>query len=209
MKPPLLCTIALCASTAIAGQRAVTEHGDVVILNDDGTWAYQDAAAATTQEIPVNPATFTKGPASVFPLKSAKNNGQYWIDPKRWSFKKGDGTNQIEYEFELKNGDLYGMAITEAIEVEVENLAAIAFENARAAAPDARVLTKEYRTVNGIKVIYMTFAGTVQGIRLEYRGYYYSDASGSTQFVTYTGQNLADTYAADIEAFLNGLSARP
>lgn len=55
----------------------------------------------------------------------------------------------VEYNLNLKSGDLYRMAITERIEVNLEKLAEIAFNNAKAAAPDAKVVKKEYRVVNG------------------------------------------------------------
>ena len=60
------------------------------------------------------------------------------------------------------------MAISEQVEIDVEELVKIAFDNAREAAPDTEVVKKEYRTVNGNKVIYMEMVGTIQSIKFKY-----------------------------------------
>ena len=122
--------------------------------------------------------------------------------------KNKTGDLAIEYTFDFNGRDLYGMVITEQVEIAVEELAKIAFANAKAGAPDAKVVKKEYRMVNGVKVIYMEMTGTIQSIKFKYFGYYYSDSTGSTQFLSYTGANLEKKYSADIQAFLNGFSVQ-
>lgn len=190
-----------------ASKKAVTEEGDVVILNNDGTWNYEDGKASDDIEIPVNPNSFKKHKKSNFALKSTKTNSSFSINPKKWKFKKNEnGHESAEYTFELKNGDLYGMAISEEIEMDVEALASIAFENAKGAAPDTKVVKKEYRIVNGNKVIYMEMVGTIQSIKFKYLGYYYSNSSGSTQYLAYTSTNLEGKYKTAINNFLNGFS---
>jgi hypothetical protein len=47
--------------------------------------------------------------------------------------------------------------------------------------------------------------GTMKGIKFTYFGYYYSNAEGTVQFITYTSQNLLDKYKESIEELLNGL----
>ena len=134
-------------------------------------------------------------------------NSSFSINPKKWKFKKNEnGHESAEYTFQLKNGDLYGMAISEQVEIDVEELAKIAFDNARDAAPDTKIVKKEYRTVNGHKVIYMEMVGSIQSIKFKYLGYYYSNSSGSTQYLTYTSTNLVEKYKTEIDRFLNGFS---
>ena len=201
----LLCVFSF---SVIASKKAVTEEGDVVILNEDGTWNYEDGKASDDIEIPINPNTFKKHNKSKFALKSSKTNASFSINPKKWKFKKNaNGQKAAEYSFEFKNGDLYGMAISEQVEIGVEDLVKIAFDNAKDAAPDAKVVKKEYRTVNGHKVIYMEMVGTIQSIKFKYLGYYYSNSTGSTQYLAYTGTNLVEKYKTDIDNFLNGFSA--
>ncbi len=137
-----------------------------------------------------------------------KNDSAYWLNTGKWVFRKNEKDPAVEYLFQHKEKDLYAMAITEAIKIEVESLADIALSNARDAAPDAKVIRKEYRTVNGKKVIYMEMEGTIQSIQFTYAGYYFSDNSGSTQLVSYTSSNLIDKYKPEIYDFLNGLTAQ-
>lgn len=201
----LLCAFSL---NVIASKKAVTEDGDVVILNKDGTWIYEDGKASNAVEIPINSNAFKKDSKSNFALKSNKTNSSFSINPKKWKFKKNEnGQEASEYTFQLKNGDLYGMAISEQVEINVEELVKIAFDNAKAAAPDTEVVKKEYRTVNGNKVIYMEMVGTIQSIKFKYLGYYYSNSSGSTQYLVYTSTNLVKKYKTEIDTFLNGFSA--
>jgi len=127
-----------------------------------------------------------------------------WINPKKWRFSKAPLTSAAEYTFEIKNDDIQAMLITEKIEIPVENLIQIAYENALDAAPDARVIKQEYRVVNGIDVIMMQITGTISGIKFIYYSYYYSNASGSYQLVSYTSQNLFEASKKDMEDFLNG-----
>lgn len=200
----LLCAFSF---SVIASKKAVTEEGDVVILNDDGTWKYEEGKASDDIEIPINSNTFKKHKKSNFALKSTKTNSSFSINPKKWKFKKNEnGHESAEYTFELKDGDLYGMAISEQVEIGIEELANIAFDNAKEAAPDTKVVKKEYRTVNGNKVIYMEMVGTIQSIKFKYLGYYYSNSSGSTQYLAYTGTSLVKKYKKDINNFLNGFS---
>jgi hypothetical protein len=202
-------TLLLCffACSSIASNKAMTEEGDIVILNDDGTWTYEEGSASSEIEIPTNPNTFEKNNDSNFVLKSTKTNSSFAIDPKKWKFKKSEnGHEAAEYTFQLKDGDLYGLVISEQVEIELEELTKIALNNAKGAAPDAKVVKKEYRVVNGNKVIYMEIVGTIQSIKFKYLGYYYSNPSGSTQYLTYTGTSLVDKYKTDIDNFLNGFS---
>jgi hypothetical protein len=201
----ILAFFILCPIYAYSAQKAVTDTGDIVVLNDDGTWVYSDDTQRKFGEIITNSLQFTKPKNSSFLLKSTKNNSAFWINMDKWTFKKGDG-DTAEYEFQLKGSDLYGMAVTEAIGMPIENLADIALQNAKDVAPNAKIVEKEYRYVNGTKLLFMQLNGTIQGIKFAYLGYYHSDAIGSTQFLAYTGINLVPNYKSDIEDFLNGFT---
>lgn len=201
--------LVLMAASAIAGQRAITDTGDEVLLNENGTWQYiNNPEKNKLLQIPTNDKLFEKPSNATFLLKSTKNNSAIWIDAKKWSFTKSAAGENSEYEFELKGTDLYGMALNESIPMPLEALANIAFDNALAAAPDAKIISKEYRVVNGQKIIYMQMDGTMEGVPFTYRGYYFSNDKGATQFITYTATSLVEKYAMDIEEFLNGLTSQ-
>ena len=182
---------------------AITNTGDEVILYDDGTWEYVKEQIES-QRILINNRKFEKSESSTFLVESKKLNIGIWIDPKMWKFSKDKQSEVTELFFEHRKKDLYGMLITEKIQIPVEKLRGIALENARSAAPDTKVVKEEYRMVNDTKVLMMQMIGTIQGIKFTYYGYYYSNKNGTVQLVSYTGQNLFEEYKNDIEVFLNG-----
>ncbi len=183
---------------------AVTETGDQVILNNDGTWKYIDESVIESLSIPENTKTFNKEKEASFLVKSKRTNVGVWINPKKWSFNSGKENEDSEFEFQLKGEDLYGMMIAEKMEIPLETLKQIALDNAKEAAPDIKIVKQEYRNVNGIKVLMLQMNGTIQGIKFVYYGYYYSNPSGTIQLMTYTGQNILNNYIDEIESFLNG-----
>ncbi len=189
-------------------QSAITDTGETVYLYADGTWVYESEELQADADIPTNPTTFTKPDSADFKVRSKIADVDFWIDSSKWKFQRANNNPDAEYEFQLKEGDLYGMAIIEEIEIKLPELAGIALQNARSFAPDARVVEKEYREVNGKKVLRLRIDGTGNGIEFTYIGHYYSDASGSTQFIAYTAQSLLGKYEAQIENFLNGIAPR-
>ena len=56
-----------------ASQNAITDTGDVVLLNDDGAWVYSDDAKKTANAIETNERKFVKPKDSSFILKSTTN----------------------------------------------------------------------------------------------------------------------------------------
>ncbi|MEO6130559.1 MAG: hypothetical protein ABIQ02_01835 [Saprospiraceae bacterium] len=184
---------------------AVTQTGDEVILYDDGTWVYAHKDSINTSEITTNPQKFAKGDSSSFLLKSTRINVGAYINPKKWTFKKAGETEAAEYEINHTDLGLYGMMITEKLDLPLESLANIALDNARDAAPDVRVMQKEYRYINGLKVLMMRMTGTIQDIKFSYYGYYYSTPKGATQFLVYSSEDIVNENIGEIEQLLNGL----
>ncbi|MBT8232239.1 MAG: hypothetical protein HKO66_14560 [Saprospiraceae bacterium] len=205
MKNTLILLVFLLASNVNYAQiNAVTEVGEEVILYEDGTWIFKNGDPIETQEIPLNPTEFSKSDNAGFLLKSEKIDKGFYINPKKWMFKKGEDGTEAEYDLQMKDGDLYGMIISEKIQIPLLSLRQIALENGRSVAPDLKIVKEEYRMVNGMKLLYLQMNGTTQGIKFSYVGYYHSDEGGTLQFVTYTSQNLIDEYQSVCEELLNG-----
>jgi hypothetical protein len=200
-----LSLLVLSTCSLFAQINAITETGDEVILYNDGTWSYLNDSVRESKEIEFNDKKFTKNKNSTFLIKSKQLNVGIWIDSKKWKFGKAIDNEDAEYEFERKGEDLYGMLISEKMEIPLETLGEIALENARDVSPDTRKIKEEYRIVNGIKVLMMQMSGTILGMRITYYSYYYSNENGTIQFITYTSQSLIDDYLNDIEELLNGL----
>ena len=199
-------SIILClSSTDIISQtiNAITQFGQEVELHENGTWNYlKDNSRAS---FGTNNTSFKKSPNSSFLVKSKIAPVGVWINTSDWKFNNDDNNEDSEYFFEYQHGDLYGMAIVEELEIPIDNLAKIALENAKYLINDIQVVTQEYRFVNGQKVLYMEFGGTVEGMQITYDGYYYSDSGGTIQLIVFTGTNLINKYKNKIEEFLNGL----
>jgi hypothetical protein len=198
----LLCFITACSFGQI---KAVTETGKEVILYYDGTWKYTDDIDKPKSDIQTNPQEFRKPDNATFLLKSTKLNLGFWLDTKKWTFSKAKSNPEAEYELNLKNGDLYGMIITENIEVPLESLKELVMKNGQSVSPDIHIVKEEYRTVNGLKVLLLQSDGTIQGVKFSYYGYYFSSKNGTLQFIMYTAQNLLSRYLKECEEVLNGM----
>jgi len=187
-----------------AQQTATTEDGRKVMLYDSGKWEYvKETGDTSAVKIDLN--NFTKPATAKTFVKSEKNNFGVWYDNKKW--KKNDASNNedSEFGFTLAKGDGYAMAITERIEIDMDNLKDIALGNARKVAPDIELEKEEYRMVNGKKVKCIQMTGTATGIKFTFFGYYCSNDTGTIQFVCFTGKSLIKTYQKDFEELLNGL----
>ena len=200
----------LITTISYADQKAITDTGEEIFIYSDGTWKYINNVKHKSDEIQINKNVFNKPDDSSFLVKSKKNKSAFWVNTKKWSFSKNKSHDEDkEYDFQLKGKDLYGTAITEEIEVPLETLTDIALSNAeKGTGSDIKILKKEYRKVNGKKVIHMEMTGTMQGIKFTYLGYYYSDTYGTTQFIVFTAANLVDKYRSEIDRLLNGLDTQ-
>lgn len=201
----MLCLLVLNTNLITAQIAAITESGDQVILFQDGTWKYVEEEKNENQEIVLNEQKFEKNEKATFLVKSKKVNIGVWINAKEWTFLKAADGEAAEFQFQRKEEDLYAMLITEKIQIPIETLKGIAVQNAKSVSPDIKVTKEEYRIVNGTKVLMMQMSGTVQGMKFSYYGYYYSNPRGTIQFLSYTGENLFETYKGEMELLLNGL----
>lgn len=196
-------SVLLC-SFSFAQKYATTDEGLRVQLNDDGTWKLleQDTSAVTT----VNPKLFTNAVTNIAVKKSTVNDVVLNYNPVKWKTSRDKNNEDAEFEFEHKSGSGYCMAITEKIEIKLESLKNIAFNNLLDNAPDAKIDKAEYRTVNGLRVLHLMISGTMQGVKFVYYGYYFSNENGTTQLVCYTGRRLLQEYQQDFDEILNGLT---
>jgi hypothetical protein len=185
--------------------QAVTTTGEEVILYENKTWAYANDSKSEAVEVPVNKKKFEKPDKATFLAKSSVLKVGFYLNPKVWIFKKSKEGDASEFEFELRQKDAYGMAITERTEIPIETLKEVALSNAREVSPDIKAVKEEYREVNGKRIFCMQMNGTVKGMKISYLGYYYSSEEGTLQFLTYTAQNLLDDYGVEMEELLNGL----
>ncbi len=194
--------------SAHAQTKAITTGGDTVLLNDDGTWVFQDkySSSANIDKILLNDTKFTKPAASTKFLSGGKGIYEIWYDPSIWVKANPSKYNDdAELALEMNGKVAYGIMIYEKVEIPVESLLEIALENAQSSAPNFKVISKEYRMVNGKKVALMQMEGNIEGINATYYSYYYSNSSGTWQFHAYTMTSLFKQLKKQMEALLNGL----
>ena len=190
-------------SCGYAQTKAVTDKGDEVFLYDNGTWKY--IKEQRTVPIATNPTVFSRNTTADFLLKSTRFNVGFWLNPEKWTFKKGEATEASEYRLQFKGGDLYGQIVTEKLQISLKALKEIALTNTRKVAPDVVVTKQEYRTVNGLNVLHLEFSGTVQDIKFSYFSYYFSNVNGTVQYLVYSSDKLLQANIADCQELLNGL----
>tara|TARA_B100000214_G_C23918378_1_gene604837 strand:+ start:496 stop:1155 length:660 start_codon:yes stop_codon:yes gene_type:complete len=186
--------------------KAITEYGDNVILFENGSWQYTNESLNSNKIIKGNLKSYYKPYSSSFLLKSKKAKIGIWVDNKEWEIERETLNGDAEFEFKYKHGDLFAMAIIEEIEIPLESLGDIAYEYLLSTDPGAIIVEKEYRNVNGLKVLLMKMEASIKGVDFAYKGYYYSDQSGTIQLITVTSSNLMDKYTSTAEKFLNGIS---
>ncbi len=185
---------------------AVTDKGEEVILYDNGTWTYKNPDTKSSWNTRIDTVIMNKDASSSFLVKGEKFNYGIWLNPKKWKFKKSDGSDgPTELKFSLIGEDAYAMIVAERIEVPMNDLKELAFKNALKVSPDVRIVYEDIRKINGLLVNCMEMEGTISGIKFSYFSYYYSSPSGTIQFVSYTSQNLLKKYKPELEKLLNGL----
>lgn len=196
------------STTLFAQEKAVTERGDTVVLYANGTWDYYDdyLFGDTEEFIPVDSSLYVTPKSS---KKSAKGKNDFYevmYNDKLWKRIPSASINEdADITFQMRDEDAYAMIIYEEMEIELESLVDIALSTAIEAAFDSRVVVKEYRTVNGNKVIHMEIKGMVSGIKFVYNSHYFTSENGAIQFITFTSSNLYERLKGDMDDLLNGL----
>jgi len=144
-----------------------------------------------------------KGPTATEAVASPFGNFTVWIDPQEWKQVKSDTPGDLQ--FQNVNGEGFAKLISEKISIPMDAFPDIALENAKKVAPDAKIVLKENRVVNGKQVLVMQLDGTTSHIPFRFYGYYYGGSSGTIQLVTFTGISAFDRNAASFTKFLDGL----
>ncbi len=201
----LIFALALCSQLIHAQKNGVTDSGEEIVLYSDGTWKYKNEEDSWGKEIPLNSEKFIKGDKSTYLLKSDNMNVGFWLNPDIWTFNKSTTNPAAEYILKLKDEELYGMVISEKVEIPLDILKSKALQNGKSMTPDLHIVKEEYRYVNDLKVLLLQMNGTMVGVKFSYYGYYFSNSNGTVQFITYTSQNLFNKYENECETLMNGL----
>lgn len=203
---------ALIFSTGTFAQiKGLTDDGKEVVLFDNGTWRFvNESDQKTLETIKTNPTIFEKNKEATFLMKSQRLDVGIYFNPKKWKITTQKVSPFVEYFFTAENSDnsLYGFLMTEKLQIStLKDLKNIILESVQKRVDYFRLKESEYRTVNGLKVLYIQYSANTKGIDLEYAGYYYLDSDGYCGVVGFTQQKEFEKFLPQLKDFLNGISA--
>lgn len=185
---------------------AITEDGYQIQIFDDGTWKYLDTTLNEKRFIKENDTLFKVSKQSRTSVKSKIVDVQIKLDTEDWIFIPSSEMEDSEFSFNNKFAELYAVMITENVQIPIENLRNIALINARDFVDNLKIIKEEYRKVNDTKVLYLSFEGEVEKMKLIYNNYYYSGEDGVVQFITYAEKDVAKAENQKIFDLLNGFT---
>lgn len=206
-----LVTLAIfCANIGVFSQiKALTEDGKEVILFENSTWRFVNESDSLAMEtIGKNEGIFEKSKNSTFLLKSKRLDVGIYINPKKWKVSNKADSPYVEYVFSGTNIDnlTAGFLLTEKVQISsLKNLKDLILTNVQKNADYFRLKTSEYRTVNGLKVLYLRYIANVKGMDFEYAAQYYMDNEGYTGIGGFSPQKNFDSNSEQIQELLNGL----
>ncbi len=168
MKKIFTLAVLLQSLTFIAQQRALTEDGKEVVLFDNGTWKFVNESDAKALETTItNNNLFEKSRNASFLMKSKKMDVGVYFDPKKWKLATQNISPHVEYFFAERNSNdgYFGFMITEKVQIAtLKNLKDLIIENVNRNVDYFRLKESEYRTVNGMKVLYIRYAANKKGM---------------------------------------------
>lgn len=190
--------------------QALTEDGKEVVLFENKTWRFKNESDDKLLEtITTNPEVFSKDNNSTFLFKSKKINAGIYVNPKLWKVNNYLQAPYVEYIFQNTDNDqLIGMIVSEKIEIPtLKNLKDIQIAAIQKKADFFKLEESEYRNVNGLKVLYMSYIANTKGMDFKFINYYYLTEEGYFAVSSYTLKNNFDKHKTSMERFINGIVA--
>jgi len=170
----------------------------VAVLADDATPILQkaaDPAQASSLSLPRE-----RDQLSLLTLLQGKATMRY--DPSQWKPQSinAAGVSQLSY----LPGDLWVKVITERIEVPVDSLPDIVLSNAKDEDPNAKIVKRGWRMVNGTRLTFLEYELSIKGIQVTFYNHMCSGPFGTIQIAAWTGRSLIDEFRPVIERLVSG-----
>ena len=180
--------------------RATTADGHTVLLHANGTWTYQETATR-----PPPPVTAYTRPAAANTFVSGETVPYgIWLDRATWRREATSPQATIERRFTHTSGKAWAAVIAEPTWLSTEAVTQFVLASAKRHLPDATLLQRETRVVNGHAVVFLRILGTAQGVAYTYLTYDYTGPAGTVQVYTWTSTPHLRRYQSDMLDFLNG-----
>jgi hypothetical protein len=161
-----------------------------------GTMTWSQLGQHTKPTAPWPDATSVPG------LLKINRNISLKYDPDLW--KQAAPHNDGEFVLLHSSGDGHALVIAEPIAVPPASVEDVALANAQAVDPDAKVVFRAKRRVNGADLYFLKIEANVDTVPMVYCGYFYADENGTVQVVTYTAKSILPKYESEFMDFLNG-----
>lgn len=161
-----------------------------------GTMAWSQAGQLAKRTAPWTDATSDPG------LLKINRNISVKYDPELW--KQAAPGNDGEFVLLHSSGDGHALVIAERIAVPLDSIQDVALENAQAVDPNAKIIFRDKRRVNGVVLYFLKIEANVDTVPMVYCGYFYAGENGTVQVVTYTTKTLLPEYEREFMDFLNG-----
>lgn len=208
MKKLIIAALFFIGYQAEAQIKAVTDEGKEVVLFENGTWKFvNDSDAKVLETISTNETPFIKDKTSTFLYRSKKVDAGIYVNPKTWKFTEAFKSPVLEYAFiNNSNTNIFALFVSEAVEVgSLKNLKELIVTSTKNRADYFRLKESEYRTVNGLKVLYLRYIANTKGIDFEYQMYAYLANGGYCSVSGYAYAKYFDQNKAELDRFINGL----
>jgi len=140
--------------------------------------------------------------SSVPGLLKINRNISLRYDPDLWSQTASDDDGHLALAH--SSGDAHVLVIAERIAVPRGSVEDVALENAQSVDPNAKIVSRPQRRINGVDVRFLKIEAEVNGVPMVYWGCFYSGEYGTVQIVTYTAKALLPEYEKEFMDFLNG-----
>jgi hypothetical protein len=127
-------------------------------------------------------------------------------NPKQWKQGPSDKNDDADtYTFSHSSGAGYAVITTLQLPLPLDTLPDIVLAGIRSEDPDAAIVFREKRMVNGTEMWFIKIEGKVRNVPVIFCTYLYSNTAGMVQVTTFTRKTGFGEYEKDFMDFLNGL----
>ena len=200
----------LCYTVLSSQTKALTETGKEVVLFDNKTWRFvNETDEKTLDDIETNETNFIKPANATFLLKSRKIDAGIYINPKKWKPIKMAVLPSAEYTFQsLTNPNSLTIAclISENAPIQtLKNLRDVILSSVQSKADYFKLNKSEYRTVNGLKVLFIDYSLNTKGMDFHYLGNYYLNDEGYCNIVVFSYEKDFEKNKPEMLDLINSL----
>jgi len=141
---------------------------------------------------------------SVPGLLKINRNISLKYDPDRWRLTAPD--NDAQLALAHSSGNAHALVIAERVALPRGSVEDIALENAQSVDPQAKIVFRQQRRINGADVRFLKIEAEVNGTPTVYWGCFYGGEYGTVQVVTYTAKSRLPEFEKEFMDILNGFT---